>query len=152
MPIGWHYGRGGPAQPHVIEAALRLNSIACKAGLETNAFLGPESEVQVTVYHGPHYLEFTIANDGLVDYVRENDHHETDRKPELTLDAAFSQLNGFVDDIWRSSVSYTATTTTQHPAENVFKTLLSKRRDVVRVFPSSTMTAQCESVEASADT
>ena len=150
MPLGWHYGRGGPAPRSVIDAALQLNSVACKATLKTNAFLGPDSEVQITVYHGPHYLEFTIADDGLVDYVREDDHREINRTPQLTLDAALSQLNGFVDEIWRSSVSYTATTTTQR--EDVSKTSLSKRPGVERVFPSSTTTAQSESVEVSADT
>jgi hypothetical protein len=150
MPIGWHYGRGGPAQQPVIEAALRLNSIARNAALETDAFLGPDNEVQVTVYHGFHYLEFTIADGGLVEYVREDNQQEINRAPGLTLDAAFSQLNGFVDDIWRSSVSYTATTMMQ--GEDVSKTLPSKGRDVVRVFPSLSMTAQSESVEVSAAT
>jgi hypothetical protein len=152
MPPGWRYGRGGAAQSSVIDAALRLNSVARRATLETNAFLGPDREVQITVYHGAHYLEFTIADDGLVDYVREDGHQEISRTPQLTLDAALSQLNGFVDDIWRSSVSYTATTTTQHPAGNVFKTSLSRHPDAVLVFPSSSMTAQFESVEVSADT
>ncbi len=150
MPLGWHYGRGGPAQTRVIDAALRLNAIACKADLETDAFLGPDSEVRVTVYHGAHYLEFTIANDGLVDYVREDDHNALNQPQELTLNAALSQLNDFVDDIWRSSVSYTAITTTQE--ENASKISPSGHLDVVRVFPSSTTTAQSEPVEPSADT
>lgn len=126
-PAGWHFGTGAPPTPEHVREALVLNNAAAMARLETNAFLGTEGELRVTVYHGNAYLQFTIEDDNSIEFVREDGDVETTRTPGLTLDNALSILENFENELCLSSVSSTATTTI--PTRDTSKTLPLKRPD-----------------------
>lgn len=127
-PNGWHFGRGVPPTLERVKEALILNNAAAKAELHTNAFLGSEGEVRVTVYHNDIYLQFTLGDDDSVEYVREEREVETVRTPRLRLVDALSILNAFENELCLTSVSSTATTTIR--TRDTSKTLPSKPPDV----------------------
>src|SRR5215813_12463453 len=71
VPEGWHYGSGGPPPRLSILRAVIINENALAFGFETQAFLGVDREVQVTVDHDSSHLQFTIATDLTIEFVRE---------------------------------------------------------------------------------
>lgn len=129
---GWNYGEGQSPLPDVIRDALTLNNVAATANLDTNAFLGPDGEIRVTVYYKQLYLQFTIEGVDLIEYVREEGNTETARHASISLSRALIILEDFELEICRSSVSSTATGTTQ--PRDIFKTLPSSLRDAAQVF------------------
>jgi len=126
-PAGWHFGVGTPPSAERAQEALVLNNKAAMARLETNAFLGAEGEVRVTVYHRNAYLQFTVEDDNSIEFVREDGDVETTRASRLTLDDALSILENFENELCLLSVSSTATTTIR--TRDTSKTLPSKRPD-----------------------
>lgn len=150
LPVGWHYGTGVPPSILAVRDGLRINRAAAMAGLDTNAFLGSDGEVRVTVYHLSTYLQFTIEEPDSIEYVREDGPEETNRTPRLSLEDALSILENFKIELWLSSVSSTATTTT--PTGATFKTLPSRLPEAVRVFRSLSGIAPLELALRFADT
>jgi hypothetical protein len=138
-PNGWHFGAGAPPSLDRVRDALILNNAAAKAGLDTNAFLGTEGEVRVTVYLGGTYLQFTLEDDNFVEYVREDREVETVRTPRLRLVDALSILDTFENELCLSSVSSTATTTIR--SKDTSKTLPSRPLDAEWAFLWSSGTA-----------
>ncbi len=133
-PAGWKYGAGVPPEPRSVVAALGINQAAINAGLETDAFLGVDGEVRVAVYYRSTYQQFTIDENQIVEYVREESNEELQRIPHLTIEGAITILEMFELELWRSSVSSTVTTTM--PTENVSRISHSKLPDAERVFRS----------------
>lgn len=77
LPTGWHYGNGNAPSDETIQKALTLNSELALSGFsKTNAFPGIEGEIQVTAYHGPLYLEFTIEPDKGITFIYEHNGEE----------------------------------------------------------------------------
>jgi hypothetical protein len=91
---------------------------------ETDAFAGADGEIQVAIYHGDVYLEFTVDPDERVRFVREDGEVETARRPNLSLVEAISTLKDSWTDVCHSSGLSTATTTI--PERGGFKTSLSR--------------------------
>jgi hypothetical protein len=140
LPSGWYYGAGIAPSRETINIALGLVTKSINAGFnENNAFAGPDGEIQVTVYHGNTYLEFTVDPDLSIRFVRENGDTEVERVPDLSLDNALTRLEDFEIEVWRSLGSSTATTMT--PERDVFRTLPSRPLDAERVFRSLSGTA-----------
>jgi hypothetical protein len=133
-PVGWHYGSGHPPSPELVSAAIVVNRAASRTGLDTNAFLGTDGEVRVTVYHRDTYLQFTIEAVDSIEYVREEGQQETERRPGLSLESALSILEDFEIELWLSSVSSTAST--MITTEGIFRTSPSRLPAAVRVFRS----------------
>ena len=132
-PQGWRYGEGRSPRPETTEIALAIDGSASKDALETDAFLGTDSEVRVTVYYGVEYLQFTVDDDtGLIEYVRERENIETDRQVNLPLSEALDILENVKLEIWHSSASSTEMTTTT--ARDISKTSHSKLPDAEQVF------------------
>ena len=70
LPVGWHYGKGGPISPSFIAQALGIVRQAEALGFqEMDAFPGAEGEVRVTIYQGDEYYEFTIEANGMISFV-----------------------------------------------------------------------------------
>lgn len=134
FPPGWKYGVGEAPSLATVGIALSLNRKASIAGLETNAFLGTDGEVRVNVYHRLTYLQFTIEDDGLIEYVRENGNEEVARIPRITLQRALAILETFELELWHSFASSTVTTMITTGA--TFKTSPSRLPDAVRVSRS----------------
>lgn len=149
-PNGWNYGTGQSPATKVVAAAFKINEAAFKAGLETDAFLSVDGEVRVTIYHRSTYLQFTVDERCLVEYVREEGNEELQRIIDLTTEGAISILEMFELELWRSSVSSTVTTTM--PTGDVSKISHSKLPAAVRVFLSLSGIAPFELALQSADT
>ncbi len=150
FPIGWKYGAGVPASLSTARRATLINQAAARSGLETDAFLGVDGEIRVGVYHRFIYHQFTVDEEGSVEYVREESGEEVQRIPALSLERALSILETFELELWLSSVSSTVRTTT--PREAASKILHSRLPDAVRVFRSLSGTAPFELALQSADT
>lgn len=148
FPVGWKYGAGIPADLATVNIALQLNASAMRASLETNAFLGVDGEIRVTVYHRRSYLQFTVEENGVIEYVREEGNVET-VPVVLNLEDALLTLRNFELELWHSSASSTAMTTI--PLGNAFRTLPSRLPVAVRVFRSLNGIAPFELVIQSAD-
>lgn len=107
-PEGWRYGRGATPSRQAIATALEINYEAALAGFETDGFLGEDKEIRVTIYHGDHYLQFTIDDEGLIECVRENGRVEVARKDALSREDALTELYSFVslchDGVLRGSM------------------------------------------------
>jgi hypothetical protein len=104
LPTGWHYGQGVPPSEVTIARARILVIDAFLTGtIETNAFSGVDGEIQVTMYHGISYLEFTIAPNGTVTAVYEEGGIEKDYAENLPFDQALAKLKEYSNRIWASS-------------------------------------------------
>jgi len=125
VPNGWHYGDGVPPSQAVVGLALDLQVHAAIIGLmETDAFLGTNGEVRVTIYVHQIYLEFTVEPDGTISFVREDRGIETNYRPAISIDEARSILSDTGRELWASyGFSTTGTTTT---GADVFSLLYSE--------------------------
>ena len=104
LPEGWHYGEGGPPAQRTVTRALAILKAAHSYGfLWADAFPGIEGEIRVTAYEGPHYLEFTVAADRRITFVRELDNVEVACEENLSLGQAKSMLHQMADQIWSLS-------------------------------------------------
>ena len=122
---GWHYGEGAPPTDETVNVALALNQEAAAVGFtKTNAFPGIEGEIQVTIYHGPAYLEFTIEPNGRIALVREHDQQEIESEENLSLSSALAKIRSLKGLLWVLSESSIRSTTTQTP-------------ELLRVWPSN---------------
>jgi hypothetical protein len=92
-----------PPTDDVLETAMLLN---CEAGIrgftKTNAFPGISGEVQVTIYHGEHYLEFTIEPNGSITFVYEENDEEKVYEEDLSFSEAIKRVDSFKERIWAS--------------------------------------------------
>jgi len=143
LPRGWHYGRGVPPSRDIARDALRILFRASLLGFkETDAFAGADGEIQVTAYHGPFYLEFTVDPDEGVRFVREDGDEETARIPNLSLAQALSILDDTWADVCRSLGLSTAATTTRESGG--FKISLSSIPKMVQASLPSNMIVEYE--------
>lgn len=113
VPRGWHSGQGVHASREIIGDALRFYERATRLGLtETDAFLGTNGEVRLTIYSHSIYLEFTVELNRLVTFVREENGQETDFRENLSIDEALTILDKTGRELWALYASSTTGTTT----------------------------------------
>jgi hypothetical protein len=124
---GWHYGEGVPPSPHVINVALEILAHVAMTGFaDTDAFLGVNGEVRVTIYSRSTYLEFTVEPNETISYVREDHDREIDYRPVISINDVFSILSETGRELWASfGFSTTGTTIT---VADVFNPLHSGTR------------------------
>lgn len=148
LPQGWHYGRGAAPSKETIDAAIEIAVTALKGGqTDTDAIPGSNGEIQILVFRGSTYLEFTIEANGLVDYRREEGDNRVARLDALPIHRALSILEDFTREIWLSSGSSTASTTfTRRGA------LAGSHSKTTTAFPLLTGTVRSKSVIQYADT
>lgn len=113
LPIGWHYGSGGPISSRVIDDAIAINKLFRLVGFaRTNVFAGANGGILATAYRLYHYIGVTIEPSGTHSIV-----YEIGNKEDLTLDdldlattqRVILRLAGI---IWNISASSTQATTT----------------------------------------
>lgn len=64
LPLGWHYGTGGPASRSIIEKSLEYIAHFVSLGFsKTDAFAGEDGQVLVSAYMDEYCLEITIETD-----------------------------------------------------------------------------------------
>jgi hypothetical protein len=104
LPVGWHYGRGGPARPNIVRIAISYlwNFLTLGFG-ETDAFPGVGGEIMVTAYRGRHCIEITVELDKT--FVVTHEFNEEDRYHESGLSEAdaYTQLRTITTSIQREA-------------------------------------------------
>jgi len=64
LPLGWHYGKGGPVGSRAIEIALAyVWTFLSLSLIEMDAFPGADGEIMVAAYHGQHSIRITVELD-----------------------------------------------------------------------------------------
>ena len=90
---GWSGGCGQAIQQLVIECAKSLIYSARKYGfLESDVFPGLQGDIVLTIYSGPHCLEFTIRDQEGIDFIHEKNMVELYAEDNLSLEASISKI------------------------------------------------------------
>ncbi len=102
LPLGWHYGKGGPASPHMVRRARGILSLFGTIGfMETDAFPGISGEIMVTAYRGKHCVEVTTELDNSFVVTHEFDGEDRFHETGLSVLQAASALAGIIGTIVR---------------------------------------------------
>jgi hypothetical protein len=96
LESGWHYGEGRAPSDNTLKAALSIVGQANLLGFSAmNAFPGISGEIQVTIYDGDSYYEFTIEPDGRTTVIHEVGREEVFYQEGLSLEQALIKLEDF---------------------------------------------------------
>lgn len=143
LPVGWHYGDGGPISGSVCVTAFELNRYAVEMGLSvTEAFPGINGEIMVSIYPKGHVLDFTIYPNGLIRFRHEINDEEVESEDNLTWIGALQKLNKFGNGTWNSSDSPTPSISVGNQENS--KTLSSQIAKRTKQSPLSTRTVPWE--------
>lgn len=114
LPIGWHYGDGAIPSARNIRSALSLLTSAKLLGFDRfNAFPGIDGEIQVTVYDGADFYQFTIEPNLELTVVHEHNQDEVFYQERVSIDDALAKLEEFAFQICDLSELYTQNISTQ---------------------------------------
>lgn len=103
LPLGWHYGQGGPLSDIVINEALQIDSYYRQLGFTTtDAFPGTNGELMITAYRGPHCIETVISRDMRYSVTHERDDTEISAILDTDHTAAKRTIKRIRGGIWRS--------------------------------------------------
>lgn len=148
LPDGWHYGRGVAPSEEAAKLARTIVLRGAQWGLpDSDAMPGANGEIQVGIYYGDSYLEFTIEPNGLIDYRREEEDLQVAAENRQSLRDALSILKNFAAEAWLLSGRSTASTTPHGRVD-----LASWHSRTMKAFPLSTSTVQLEQAVQYADT
>ena len=93
---GWHYRDGKAFTEGAINDCIILHrQIFFKGFTRTNAFPGPNGEIQVTVYYDQHYFQFERESSGLWNIT----HEVNDEEVEFAERKEFSQVVNYVNGL-----------------------------------------------------
>jgi hypothetical protein len=116
LPIGWHYGKGGPLSKEVVDKAVQIyNHLLFLGFTRTNAFAGAGGEAQIAVYHREHHIAITIEPNLLFGLEHEVDGKEALCHENLRFNELKSKLRAIADEIWSTSGSSTQRISTKSP-------------------------------------
>ena len=117
LPVGWHYGQGGPLSDNAVNKALEIDSYYRQLGFTTtDAFPGADGELMITAYRGPHCIETVISRDALYSVTHERDDTEISATLDVDRITAIRTIRRVGGEIWRSlgwSALFMESTTTK---------------------------------------
>jgi hypothetical protein len=68
LPVGWHYGHGGPADPHIIDLAVKAETLIREAGYpETDSFFGSNGEIELCGYRDGVMVVIEVRSESYVE-------------------------------------------------------------------------------------
>lgn len=140
LPVGWHYGQGGPLSVDVANRALQIDSYYRQLGFSTtDAFPGADGEIMLTAYRGSHCIETIISTDLRYSVTHERDDTELSAAPDVDEIAAKQIIRQIGAEIWRSfDLSMDITTTKLKRSSEASR---SKTQQVAAVYQSFSGTA-----------
>lgn len=127
LPVGWHYGDGGPIAKHLTDRALYFYWFLSSLGFgETDAFPGIAGEVMVTGYRDSHYVEVIAEIDDSVSIIYEQNGTEIYDEEHLEFNEAVELLRKISDDIragevWNTLDFYTRNISIPTPTKTASK-------------------------------
>ena len=144
---GWHCGEGVQFKDRDILEALSLHSEMLNSGfLETDAFPGFNGEIQITLYSGKDYSEFTLEPDGKWTFLHERGDEEIQYKEMLTLPEAIRTVRTLDEkQIWNTSAFFHVNIGTGERAD--LTAWLSHLHLQMEEFPFSTSSVPFSEVE-----
>lgn len=90
---GWHYGEGAKFSESAIEEAIQVHRQITFAGCDqTNAFPGPNGEIQITVYNQQDCFEFERDQTGQWAVIHEQNGIETESTECLSLEQVVERV------------------------------------------------------------
>ena len=93
---GWHYGSGMAFTEEAIRDSMRIHrQIFFKGFTSTDAFPGPNGEIQVTMYYENHYFQFEREASGYWNITHEKNNEEK----QFLSDQEFGQVIDFINDL-----------------------------------------------------
>lgn len=127
LRAGWHFGEGIGFRNEEVNAALELNRAALdNAFVSRNAFRGTNGDITFCVYQNKNYLEFSVAQDGGIDFCREFDNNEVEERLGLTIDEAKQKIAELGEEVCRLSEFSTPTTMIMTPTNSASRALCSR--------------------------
>jgi hypothetical protein len=122
LPVGWHYGEGGPINRNIINTAIALFwQFFWPRFTDTDAFPGVDGEIMVTAYEGNHYVEVIVEADGTMSLTHEFEDEEMCALERRTPEEVSHKLAEVVGEIWNTSAFYTAITLIPDPSKIALK-------------------------------
>ena len=117
LPDGWNFGVGGPIPANQIDAGKAVYRQLLALGFSrTDAFPGPNGEVQVTAYKSDHIISVTVEADGTYTVCHEQSDHDDVEEERREWAEAKQILRKIAGEIWGTSdlltQSYSITTQT----------------------------------------
>jgi hypothetical protein len=107
LPVGWHYGQGGPISSPVISTAKELCEFLVLIGFtRTNAFAGADGEILLTAYHEDHYVATIIEPNLEISVTHEHGRAEVFSAETMDVKGAKRALRNSAEEIWSSSGSF----------------------------------------------
>ncbi len=111
LPIGWHYGLGGPISDDVIEAAAAIYRRFRLVGFSRNDFFaGASGEVLLTAYHRKHYIDVIVEPTKKFSITYEVNDSEKLFREDLEFNEINKEILEIAGKIWNISGSFTPTT------------------------------------------
>jgi hypothetical protein len=148
---GWHCGEGVQFRDRDLLDAIELHSEMLNCGFfETDAFPGFNGEIQITIYSGGDYFEFTLETNGKWAFVHERGEEEVQCKELLTFSEAIKIVRDLAEkQLWNTSAFFHVGIGT---GENLgFKACLSSLHLQMEEFPFSTSSVPFAEAEAFVD-
>jgi hypothetical protein len=140
LPVGWHYGSGGPISAAVIDNAAAVYKFFRLVGFtRTNFFAGVNGEILATAYRQHHYVGVMIEPSGANTVTYEVGNREVTYLENLDLTAIKGSILAIAGEIWNISALPTLATMTTIAANS---TTWYLRTPQVAGYPSSKSHAQ----------
>ena len=114
LPVGWHYGEGGPLSDVVINKAQEIDHLYRQLGLTvTDAFPGTDGALMITAYLGDQCIETIISADLRYSVMHEHDQTEILVEDNISESDAKRKIKKIGADIWSLFGLSTVSTTTR---------------------------------------
>ena len=140
---GWHSGEGVQFKERDILDGICLHSEMLSCGfIETDAFPGFNGEIQITLYSGEHYFEFTLEPDGKWTFAHERRDEEIQYKELLTFQEAIRIIRTLHQEVCNTFAFFHAGIGMED--ERDFRASLSNLHPQMEEFPVSTSSALLE--------
>lgn len=141
LPVGWHYGSGGPISSSVIvDAASVYNQFRLVGFTRNNFFAGENGEVLATAYRRDHYVGVTIEPSGFDTITYEVGDKEVLYLDGLDLKAIKKAILDVAGTIWNISALSIPVTSTMIAVNSTTWRSRTQRMEVD--YPYSTRNVQ----------
>jgi hypothetical protein len=108
LPLGWHYGEGGPIPENTLDAALAWNRFISPWPFDyTDAFPGDGGRITIAAGRGNHYIEIIIEPDFKVSVAYDFERKQKFYRLRMSDQQARKAVLEALGEIWNASISFT---------------------------------------------
>lgn len=133
LPVGWHYGEGGPIAREVLDRAqMALQSLFLAGLTDANAFAGEGGEVLVTAYTDAYNVGVIVEPDGTFSIRLEMGAEDVSYDEHLDARHIRESITSVAEFIWNTSGYSIRQSSTTNSGDST----ISPSRERVMVSPS----------------